>query len=111
MMNNQLTDVLVERYKTHGNFEDHARITQRFKGVMNDELVARYGRNQKPLNPKQMEALDMILHKIGRILAGDPSFEDHWTDIAGYAQIAKGQEQKAETAVNAPELRHDNVGG
>lgn len=111
MMNNQLTDVLTERHKTHGNFEDHARITQRFKGVMNDEIYQRFTRNQPALNPKQMEALDMILHKIGRIIAGDPSFEDHWTDIAGYAQIAKGQEPKADTGVNAPELRNDSVGG
>ena len=29
----------------------------------------------------------MIAHKIGRILAGDPSFQDHWADIAGYATL------------------------
>ena len=91
MMNSNLTAVLEERHKTHGSFEDHARITQRFKGIMNDELGRRFERNQPILNPEQMEALDMILHKIGRIIAGDPSYEDHWTDIAGYAQIAKGQ--------------------
>jgi hypothetical protein len=89
MMNSDLTAVLEDREKTHGSFEDHARITQRFKDVMNDELNQRFGRGQSLLNPKQMEALDMILHKIGRIIAGNPSYEDHWTDIAGYAQIAK----------------------
>lgn len=91
MMNSDLTKTLEERHRTHGSFEDHARITQRFKGVMNDELNQRFGRGQALLNSRQMEALDMILHKIGRIIAGDPSYEDHWTDIAGYAQIAKGQ--------------------
>ena len=34
------------------------------------------------LNDAQTEALDMIFHKIGRILAGDPNFRDHWQDIA-----------------------------
>ena len=29
----------------------------------------------------------MIAHKIGRILAGNPDFKDHWDDIAGYAVL------------------------
>jgi hypothetical protein len=28
-----------------------------------------------------------VAHKIGRILAGNPSFRDHWADIAGYAKL------------------------
>lgn len=39
------------------------------------------------LNPMQSESLDMIAHKIGRIIAGDPNVEDHWRDIAGYATL------------------------
>ena len=30
----------------------------------------------------------MILHKIGRIVAGDEREVDHWQDIAGYATLA-----------------------
>jgi hypothetical protein len=29
----------------------------------------------------------MIAHKIGRIIAGDPDFRDHWDDLAGYATL------------------------
>ena len=29
----------------------------------------------------------MILHKIGRIVAGDEMEPDHWLDIAGYATL------------------------
>lgn len=29
----------------------------------------------------------MIAHKMGRILAGDAEFIDHWDDIEGYAHI------------------------
>jgi hypothetical protein len=29
----------------------------------------------------------MIVHKIGRILNGDPNYDDSWADIAGYAQL------------------------
>jgi hypothetical protein len=39
------------------------------------------------LDHSQAEALDMIAHKIGRILAGDPNHADHWDDIAGYARL------------------------
>jgi hypothetical protein len=35
----------------------------------------------------QQEALDMICHKIGRIINGDPDYADSWHDIAGYAQL------------------------
>jgi hypothetical protein len=35
----------------------------------------------------QQEALDMICHKIGRIVNGDPNYADSWVDIAGYATL------------------------
>ena len=34
-----------------------------------------------------MEALEMIAHKIARILSGDADYADNWVDIAGYAQL------------------------
>ena len=43
--------------------------------------------NWPDLSPSQAESLDMIAHKIGRILAGDPFVKDHWADIAGYAEL------------------------
>jgi hypothetical protein len=39
------------------------------------------------LKSHQKESLDMIAHKISRILNGDPQHRDSWVDIAGYAQI------------------------
>ena len=39
------------------------------------------------LSPDQREALEMIAHKIARILNGDPDYADSWHDIAGYAQL------------------------
>lgn len=77
-----------ERHKTHGSFADHARITQRLKFIIVDEMIQRNRRGQEALNHQQVEALDMIAHKIGRIIAGDPTFQDHWDDIGGYAHIA-----------------------
>jgi hypothetical protein len=41
----------------------------------------------KVLADDQMEALEMIVHKIGRIVNGDPDYFDSWIDVAGYAQL------------------------
>jgi hypothetical protein len=72
---------LAERGKRYGKFKDHAAITQRLKKVM----------LQHPgyvnLTNSQAEALEMIAHKIGRILNGDPNYHDSWHDIVGYAQL------------------------
>lgn len=34
----------------------------------------------------QREALAMVMHKISRIMCGDPNYDDSWVDIAGYTQ-------------------------
>jgi hypothetical protein len=39
------------------------------------------------LDSDQKEALEMIVHKIARILNGDPNYADSWVDIAGYAKL------------------------
>lgn len=86
-MTQNITELLAERGKTHGDFADHARATQRLKHVLASEYDERQKRGQLPLTNEQRESLDMIVHKIGRILAGDASFADHWDDIAGYAKL------------------------
>ena len=83
-----ITKIISARGVTHGDFADHARITQRLKIVIDDELTLRLQRQQPPLAYTQKESLDMMMHKIGRIIAGEASFADHWIDISGYAEIA-----------------------
>ena len=48
----------------------------------------REGNSWNDTMPYMQEALDMIQHKIARILNGDPYYEDSWVDIIGYAQLA-----------------------
>ncbi len=43
------------------------------------------------LSFSQREALEMIAHKIGRILNGDPDYADSWHDIAGYAKLVEDE--------------------
>ena len=74
-------NTLAERGKRYGDFKTHAEITQELKDV-----VRSYDGN---LDPIHKEAIDMIMHKIGRILNGDPNFADSWHDIAGYATLVE----------------------
>ncbi len=75
--------VLTERGTTHGDFEENGKIMQTLKGVLRDH----WGWKKLPLH--QREALEMIQHKIGRILCGDNLYFDHWRDIAGYARLCE----------------------
>jgi hypothetical protein len=84
----RLQATLAERKTQHGDFTDHAYCSQSLKIVLRDHLAARPSRGQPDLSHEQHEALEMILHKIGRIVAGDANHLDHWHDIAGYATIA-----------------------
>ena len=88
--------LLADRRITHGSFNDHARCTQNLKAVMDNEIYRRAERGQPPLTDTQAEAVAMILHKLGRIVAGDAFFIDHWDDIAGYAEIANGVDKPPE---------------
>jgi hypothetical protein len=79
-MSNDVDAVLSERGARYGKFTDHARITQSLKTII-DQC------DNGKLSWSQRESLDMIAHKIGRILNGDPNYADSWVDIAGYAKL------------------------
>ena len=72
---------LAERGSRYGPFPSHAAITQGLK----DNLRSYPGWHS--LTNDQREAIDMICHKLGRIINGDPNYDDSWLDIAGYAQL------------------------
>lgn len=82
-MTTNITETLQERGKRYGSFIGHAVVTQDLKTIISNSLQTRGG----SLAPDQQEALDMICHKIGRIINGDPNYADSWHDIAGYAQL------------------------
>jgi hypothetical protein len=76
-----LVETLEERGSRYGKFIDHARITQALKHEI------RQGSSFIKMEDDMVEALDMIAHKIGRIVNGDPDYADSWVDIAGYAKL------------------------
>ena len=82
-MNTNIEKVLEERGKRYGEFTDHAFITQSIKRAMKNSS------NWNHLSDDMKEALEMIAHKIGRILNGDLEYIDSWTDIIGYAKLVE----------------------
>ena len=82
-MNKSIDDTLNDRGSRYGDFEGHADITQSLKRVMQEAP------NWPALADDQREALDMVAHKIGRILNGDPDYLDSWHDIIGYVRLVE----------------------
>ena len=80
-MPNDVTETLTERGNRYGKFKDHAELSQRLKNVM------RFSEGWGLLDYDMREALEMMQHKIARILNGDPTYADSWHDIAGYAKL------------------------
>lgn len=76
--------ILAERGQRYGKFIHQGRISQTLKGVIKAEMGAE---KWDYLASDQKEALDMICHKIARIVNGDPNYHDSWADIAGYAKL------------------------
>ena len=67
----------------HGGVQAVGETGQRIKNTMRSTT------NWTLLSYGGREALDMIAHKIGRVLSGsDPHDRQHWEDIAGYAHAA-----------------------
>jgi len=82
---NDVAATLAARGERYGAFTGHADVTQRLKAAMAT------GKNWGRLAPDAKEALEMIVHKIGRILNGDPKYADSWHDIAGYAKLVEDE--------------------
>ena len=76
---------LAERGARYGDFDEHARITQQIKSA----LVS--GRSWSQCTPSQKECLEMLAHKMGRIVNGDPTYLDSWVDIIGYTRLVEKQ--------------------
>ena len=75
--------LLAERRSTHGDFAENARVDRAL------QRVAQESPNWSRLTDGQALAVEMILHKLARILSGDPGHVDHWDDVSGYARLGR----------------------
>ena len=73
--------ILAERGARYGKFTRHAKITQDLKRVM-------FGaKSRDEMADDIVEALEMLAHKVGRILNGDHEYADSWADLSGYSKL------------------------
>ena len=76
-----INNILDERGNRYGDFSSNATTTQLIKQAIN------LGDTANKLAFYQRESLEMIAHKISRIVNGDANYMDSWIDIVGYAQL------------------------
>ncbi len=76
-----INNILDERGNRYGDFSSNATTTQLIKQAIN------LGDTANKLSFYQRESLEMIAHKISRIVNGDANYMDSWVDIIGYAQL------------------------
>lgn len=74
-----INETLQARGEHYGNFNTLSIINKKL-----DAITAEYGQH---LDATQKKAIDMIFHKVSRILNGNPHYADNWHDIAGYAML------------------------
>lgn len=78
-----IKSTLKQRGKRYGKFEDHSAISQDLKATMQATP------GWQNLSAAQKEGLEMIQHKVARVLNGDPNYKDNWHDISGYATLVE----------------------
>jgi len=81
-----INETLAERERSYGDFENFSMVAKMLKQIIRNEIE-----DCEDL-PGQWEdyfteSLEMIIHKIVRIINGDPYHMDSWRDIAGYATL------------------------
>ena len=86
---------LEERGTKYGDWKNHAQISQDIQNAIIKGWFSRGdGQDWNEVPAYMSEALTMIAQKIGRIINGDPYYDDSWQDIAGYATLVVNQLKK-----------------
>lgn len=78
-----LSDTLESRESQYGPFKSQALLTQTMLGPCSSH------KNWSTISADKKEAIHMILHKIARIVNGNPNNVDSWHDIQGYAKLVE----------------------
>lgn len=80
-MSSDINSVLQVRGSRYGTLMSNATISQGLKEILHSSS------NWEAMPPDMREALDMIVHKISRIVEGDFNYDDSWIDISGYSTL------------------------
>lgn len=76
-----LETTLNDRDARYGGFDEFSETCQKIKSIIYNSP------GYEKMNPLQKESMDMVAHKLTRIIMGDPNYLDSWQDLAGYAQL------------------------
>lgn len=79
-------EVLEERGQRYGAFINQAGIAQGLHQVIEFGMQVT-GKTRFDFYVDELEAINMIVNKLARIINGDPHYSDSWRDIAGYATL------------------------
>jgi hypothetical protein len=80
-METDVDQILGERGNRYGTFESNAKTCQLLKNVLHSQ------EGWYRLSYVQREAVEMMMHKISRLVNGDATYLDTVVDIAGYNQL------------------------
>ena len=89
-----IKDTLEQRRSTHGDFAEQAETAYSLKDVAHSSI------NWHKFDYPQKEAIDMVLHKLSRLLCGHPHNLDSWRDIVGYAQLGVDYTTTVDNAID-----------
>lgn len=76
-----IKEVLQERGNRYGTFESNAKTCQLLKNVLHSQD------GWYRMSYVQREAVEMIMHKVSRLVNGDATYLDTVVDISGYNQL------------------------
>lgn len=79
-------EVLKERGSRYGQFINQAGIAQGIH-MMIEQGMKVTGKTRMSFHCDELEAINMIVNKLARIINGDPHYSDSWRDIAGYSTL------------------------
>ena len=82
-----IDDVTAERGKRYGNYADHAALSPAIQNILYSALAPNPNVDLDPLDDDIKETLEMMAHKLGRLVNGFTYFADSYIDIAGYAKL------------------------
>jgi len=88
-------ETLEQRGSTYGDFASLADIEQMMKSIL------RFSPSWHKLQPFPESAIEMIVHKLARIVNGDPFYIENAHDIAGYAELMVRHLQDKEGATDS----------
>jgi len=92
-------NILEERGNRYGEFDDLAEISQALK----DTWYMKANLNFKEPTDAMNEAMEMVLHKLSRMINGDRYYEDNIIDIQNYLELYRQEVIKSDTNTSKKE--------